>query len=183
MKATYEDIATKKGDESFFAYSFTVPAFKFKWHYHPEYELTLITRGKGKRLVGDSNESFTTGDLVLLGPGLPHTWSSDVVKKKNVSAVVIQFSDAFIQNFLHLNGFDRIAKLLSSSSRGLFFPHAKDIASHVEQLPSTAGVMKVTSLLTILQQLTSKKYAKLSSEYFNAMKSEETENRINKVCQ
>jgi AraC-like DNA-binding protein len=183
MKATYEDIAAKKGKESFFAYAFTVPAFKFKWHYHPEYEMTLITRGKGKRLVGDSNEGFTAGDLVLIGPGLAHTWSSDLVKKKNVSAVVIQFPEVFIENFLHLDGFDKIAKLLSSSSRGLFFPHAAEIARQIELLPTLIGVEKVTSLLIILQRLTSKKYVKLSSEYFNVVKSEETESRINKVCQ
>jgi AraC-like DNA-binding protein len=183
MKATYEDIPSKKGNESFLSYAFTVPSFEFKWHYHPEYELTLITQGKGKRLVGDSNESFTTGDLVLLGPGLPHTWSSDVMKNKTVSAVVIQFPREFMQGFLHLHGFDKIATLLSSASRGLFFPNAKEIIKQVEELPQHSGVEKVTSLLTILQQLTNQKAVKLSSEYFTAVKGEETENRINKVCQ
>ncbi|HPH46664.1 MAG TPA: AraC family transcriptional regulator [Chryseolinea sp.] len=183
MKANYENIASKKGNESFLAYSVAVPAFEFKWHYHPEYELTLITKGKGKRLVGDSNESFTTGDLVLLGPGLPHTWSSDVVKKKIVSAVVIQFPEEFIGNFLHLNGFEKIGKLLSTSSHGLFFPDANELIPQIEMLPESTGVEKVTSLLSILQQLTSQKVVKLSSEYFNAVKSEETEKRINKVCQ
>jgi AraC-like DNA-binding protein len=183
MRAIYENIATKKGSEPFLAYHFEVPAFEFKWHYHPEYELTLITKGKGKRLVGDSNENFVTGDLVLLGPGLPHTWSSDVVKKKNVSAVVIQFSEDFVQNFLHLKGFDKIERLLSSSSRGLFFARAKEIAQQVELLSTSSGVEKVTSLITILHQLTLQKNKRLSSDYFNAVKSEATENRINKVCQ
>ena len=183
MKAIYENISTKRGGESFLAYTFTVPAFKFKWHYHPEYELTLIIKGKGTRLVGDSNESFSTGDLVLLGSGLPHTWSSDVAKKKSGSALVIQFSKEFIQNFIQLSGFDKIAKLLSEASRGLFFPQAKEIFPQIEQLPQLTGVEKVTSFLTILQELTKQKNIKLSSEYFSAVKSEETENRINKICQ
>ena len=160
-----------------------MPSFKFKWHYHPEYELTLITSGKGKRLVGDSNESFTSGDLVLLGPGLSHTWSSDVVEKKVVSAVVIQFTEEFIGNFLHLSGFEKIAKLLSTSSHGLFFLNSKEITQQIELLPELLGVEKVTSLLSILQQLTLQKAVKLSSEYFNTVKSEETEKRINKACQ
>lgn len=183
MKAIYEDIASKQGNESFLAYGFSLPSFEFKWHYHPEYELTLITRGYGKRLIGDSNESFETGDLVLLGPGLPHTWSSDRGNKKTVAAVVIQFSEEFIQNFLHLNGFDRISALLSSASRGLFFPNPEELYPLVEQLPDSTGVDKITSLLTILQQLTEQQSIRLSSEYFSAVKSEETENRINKVCQ
>lgn len=183
MKALYEDIASKKGNESFLGYSFTVPFFEFKWHYHPEYELTLITRGTGKRLVGDCYESFEAGDLVLLGPDLPHTWSSDKVKKKNVSAVVIQFSEDFIKSFLKLPEFEKIASLLSSADRGLFFPESNLLQEEIEVLTERSGVEKVTALLSILQKLTTQKYKKLSSEYFTAVKSEETENRINKVCQ
>lgn len=183
MKAIFEDIASKKGNESFLAYSFTVPAFEFKWHYHPEYELTLITKGTGKRLVGDRYESFQTGDLVLLGPDLPHTWSSEAVNKQNVSAIVIQFTENFIDSFLQLNEFSKVSNLLSASSRGLSFPNALTIYRSLEVLPELPGVERVTSLLTILQKLTEQKYVKLSSEYFNPVKGEETENRINKVCQ
>lgn len=183
MKAIFEDIPSKKGNESFLAYEFTVSLFDFKWHYHPEYELTLITEGFGKRLVGDSNENFETGDLVLLGPGLPHTWSSEEREKKTVSAIVIQFSEEFIESFLHLHGFDKISNLLSSSSRGLHFQNPIELYQQIEQLPQVSGVEKVTSLLSILHRLATQKYIQLSSEYFNAVKSEETENRINKVCQ
>lgn len=181
MRAIYEDIAIKKGSDSFLAYHLEVSAFEFKWHYHPEYELTLITHGKGKRVVGDNTESFVTGDLVLLGPGLPHTWSSDVPNQTIASAVVVQFSEEFIQNFLHLNGFDKISKLLELSARGLFFHKTKDVAM-LEKIPTANGVERVTMLLNFLQTLTDHEFVKLSSEYFHAVKGEETENRINKVC-
>ncbi|MES2485851.1 MAG: AraC family ligand binding domain-containing protein, partial [Bacteroidota bacterium] len=95
MKALYENVESKRINTSFVAYHSMVPYFEFKWHYHPEYELTLITKGSGKRLVGDSYESFTEGDLVLLGGGLPHTWMSEP-EAGNTAAVVIQFSEDFI---------------------------------------------------------------------------------------
>lgn len=182
VKALYEDIASKTGNASFLAYAFAVPFFEFKWHYHPEYELTLITRGAGKRLVGDCYESFETGDLVLLGPELPHTWSSDKIKKQTVSAVVIQFSQDFIKNFLPLQEFKNIFALLTASQRGLFFPQAKALFSNMEALPDLSGMEKVTALLTILQQLTTLEHQKLCSEYFHAIRGEKTEKRINKVC-
>lgn len=183
MKAVFEDIASKKGNESFLAYAFAVSHFEFKWHYHPEYELTLITKGSGKRLVGDSYENFETGDLILLGPDLPHTWTSDQSAAQPSAAVVIQFSQDFADSFLQLSEFRNVSALLAAAPRGLFFPNALTVFRSVELLPETSGVEKVAALLTILQKLTEQKYVKLSSEYFNPVKGEETENRINKVCQ
>lgn len=165
------------------AYGFTVPYFEFKWHYHPEYELTLITQGNGKRLVGDSYESYSTGDLVLLGSELPHTWTSDPVKNKKVSAVVVQFSREFIERFLDLEEFKRIGSMLSSANRGLFFPDSENVAQELKALLSLSGIEKITALINILQRLTSLTPHKLSSEYFQLVKGQETESRVNKVCQ
>lgn len=44
------------------------------WHYHQALELTVFTSGQGTRFIGDRIQSFSTGDLVLLGENLPHYW-------------------------------------------------------------------------------------------------------------
>jgi AraC-like DNA-binding protein len=183
MKALFEDIESKKGNQAFLAYSFAIPSFVFKWHYHPEYELTLITQGTGKRLVGDSYQNYEAGDLVLLGPDLPHTWvSNPSKKKKQVSAVVIQFSEKFIQSFLHFNEFKEVSSLLASAARGLAFS-SRDLANEVIQLPEKLGVEKVTALFLILQKLAHQKPKKLASDYFRAVRGTENEKRINIICQ
>lgn len=185
MKAAYENVETLKGNQAYVAYSFTVPFFEFKWHYHPEYELTLITKGSGKRIIGDSHEYFTEGDLVLCGSGLPHTWSSEPSKNQTVSAVVIQFSEAFIADFIRYNECGDIRQLLEKSGRGLSFTGeiAASVSKSVAKLPGQKGVGKITSLLKILQRLTASSHRPLSSEFYTANRSKETENRINKVCQ
>jgi len=48
----------------------------FQWHHHPEYELTLTLNSRGQRFIGDHIGAYDDGDLVLIGPNLPHTWAS-----------------------------------------------------------------------------------------------------------
>lgn len=51
-------------------------AIPFEWHHHPEFELTLTRNSRGQRFIGDHVGSYDDGDLVLIGPNLPHTWAS-----------------------------------------------------------------------------------------------------------
>ncbi|HMP77283.1 MAG TPA: AraC family transcriptional regulator [Kiritimatiellia bacterium] len=101
--------------------------FPFKWHFHPEYELTLIVRGRGTRVVGDRVEAYREGDLVLLGPNLPHTWSSARTSASGKGrawnqAYILQFSAAlFGESFLRQPEMARLAALLDKSRRGLQF--------------------------------------------------------------
>jgi gentisate 1,2-dioxygenase len=117
MKAILEDIKTNQGTSSFHAFRYQVPYFQFKWHYHPEFELTYIVKGNGYRIVGNSYESFSDGDLVLLGSNLPHTWSGKADGDVNSDAIVIQFSSEFISPFLEFNESLLIKKMLENSFR------------------------------------------------------------------
>lgn len=199
IRASFEDIDSKKGTNSYLAYRYYVPLFPFQWHYHPEYELTLILEGSGKRMVGDSYEHFSAGDLVLLGPGLPHTWVSEGAS----AAVVIQFSESFITPLLQYPECERIRKLLTRSAPGLYFPArvgrggAKTAAvGHspagggnaalgdiVQHLPGKRGVARITGLLEVLQALAAATAQPLASPYFQPARGRKAEGRINKVCQ
>lgn len=185
MKPLLEDINAKKGKHSFMAYSIFPASFNFFWHYHPEYELTLVLNGRGRRLVGDSHENFEIGDLVLIGPGLPHTWVSNGSHKGQLAAVVIQFSANFIERFTELDELSVINKLLAQTRQGLTFKGEKPaiVIEHMKLLPEKSGVEKIISLLYILQELAKLKHTALASSFYQPLKGKENENRINKVCQ
>jgi AraC-like DNA-binding protein len=100
--------------------------FSRGWHFHPEYELTFIVESRGRRLVGDSIERYSSGDLVLLGPNLPHTWRSEdppgsgARRERLHRAVVIQFDQALLgERLLAFPEMEGIAGLLPRASRGL----------------------------------------------------------------
>ena len=112
MKPLLEDIGKKRGQHSIFAFEIEQQKLDFFWHYHPEYELTLIVNGKGTRMVGDHHEYFESGDLVFIGPDLPHTWMSDRHMEGNCKVVVIQFTKAFIQRFIGLEEIEKINSFL-----------------------------------------------------------------------
>ena len=88
----------KPHDASLRAFVRQEKQFPFEWHYHPEFELTLITAGRGRRFVGDHIADFREGDLVLLGALLPHTWRSGPSHsgRKRRRAIVVQFLENFL---------------------------------------------------------------------------------------
>lgn len=93
--------------------------FPFRWHYHPEAELTVIIEGRGLRFVGDSVEPFREGDCVLVGPDCPHSWSTPPRRGRSVRAQVVQFDPGLLAGLLGLREFAGAAGALARAARGL----------------------------------------------------------------
>jgi len=97
------------------------------WHNHPEYELVLIIKGKGKRLVGDHVARFEKDDLIFLGPFLPHQWvceinEADLKNGPEDEAFVIQFSYDFLgKEFFEIPENISLKRFLIQSARGYEF--------------------------------------------------------------
>lgn len=179
MKAIRENVEALKGHRSFVAYAFDVPHFEFKWHYHPEYELTLITSGSGKRMIGDSHEVFSAGDLVLIGPDIPHTWSNQPSSEVS-SAVVIQFTKDFMARFTFLPEFSWLKQLLSGARLGLHFP-SSGMADKIQELPALQGSQRILALLSLLEGLSDSHFRELVSETYSTIRHADAD-RINIVC-
>ena len=188
MKAHFEKVPS--GNSSFLAFERIDLEFPFYWHYHPEFELTLILEGQGQRLVGDGIADYGPGDLVLLGPNLPHSWRSGPVKFSAGGcqrAVVVQFCENFLgEEFFRLEEMAAIVRLLKRSASGLAFGHTKTgrvVAQKLAEFRSLSPAHRVISLLNILLAISSEDDANvLSTERVRAICRVEDQQRVETVC-
>lgn len=118
MKAVFEQLNTEQSS-SFILRQFDVPKFDAPFHFHPEYELTLILKGEGQRYVGQQVNEFFVGDLVFLGANLPHCWVNQPIENENASAIVIQFGELFLgKGILDLPEMKKVQAFLEKSKSG-----------------------------------------------------------------
>jgi AraC-like DNA-binding protein len=185
MKARIEKIAPG-GAASFICRRRSDPRFGFTWHFHPEIELTLIVRSRGRRFVGDSIEPYDDGDLVLLGPDLPHTWDSDPRRKGPHEAVFCQFSASFLgPDFLRAPELAPVRRLLDRAARGLRFSGKtqKAAARRMEGMDRLQGLARLAALLEVLDLLArSRDVRPLSSREFVPALRRGDAGRIDRVC-
>lgn len=135
-----------------------------KWHHHPEYELALIKKGRGRRIVGDNIDRFKENDLVLLGPYTPHEWMCDSEyfapdDKFLGEGIVIQFLQDFLgEKFFEVPENIPLNKILNKSSRGVeILGESKEkIIDKMESMVgknSTACLYTLFSIFEILSSL------------------------------
>jgi AraC-like DNA-binding protein len=188
MRAHFEKVSS--GAASLLAFERVDLEFPFYWHYHPEFELTLIVDSHGQRLVGDGIADYGPGDLVLLGPNLPHSWRSGPVHLSTESchrAVVVQFREDFLgKPFFQLDEMETIVRLLKRSASGLAFGHAANaraLAQKIVEFPRLTPARRIIRLLDVLLDLAEESHAKvLSTDRVRPMCRVEDQQRIEQIC-
>lgn len=175
-------------DASLVAFARSEPVFEWNWHYHPEFELTWIGRGSGTRLVGDHSEKYGPGDLVLLGPNLPHTWFSsddDRMPDANRAIVVLFRSRMFPESLLSAPEFSAVSQLLARSSRGLRFPESKsqEIGEALSRLLEQNGLERWLGLAKILERLASFECEELADPRYRHQRSFKLSYRLERVME
>ena len=156
MKAKLEKI------EPGFGSSFTIRKFQRRkgsftadWHFHPEYEIVYISNGRGKRHIGDHISYFEDGDLIFLGPDLPHFGFTEDSSEEHTE-IVVQMKKEFLgKEFFLTPEMQAIQQLFERSKQGLsYFGKTKmEIGSRLETILEMDSFDRLLELLTIFQKM------------------------------
>jgi AraC-like DNA-binding protein len=166
------------------------PHFDANWHFHPHYQLFTVLKGTGKRLIGDSIQTFGPGDTVFLGPDVPHLWRSDAIFFEGkpdlyTQGIVVYFQEDFLgKDFLDRHEMTAVRELLVESKRGIAYngPLREHIRSELGAFKHLDGFQSVLRLLALLHHIAHEEGGTpiASFGYVNNYKVSETE-RMQKV--
>lgn len=128
-----------------------------KMHSHKNFELNLITSGSGRRIVGNNISSYTTGDLVLLGPNISHCWEVlETDKEKEPECIVTHFYENIIgSDFFNIPELEKVVDLLKKADGGILFkgPKTEKVVATLGRMVDLKGLERYIGLLRVFSLL------------------------------
>lgn len=136
-----------------------------EWHSHPEFEISFIKQGSGKRIIGNHVSSFKSGDLTIIGPNIPHLFKEENHVQpiiEDAICYVLQFNkELFDSNLLSFNELQLLKNFLDRSLFGISYTGitVRKAERQFFKIDRSHGLIKFIEMLNLLALLAS------SSEY------------------
>jgi len=185
MEIIYEKIFVPH-KHSFITRKLQMEESSHRIHSHENFELNYITSGSGKRIIGNSISSYSEGDLVLLGPNIPHCW--DVIPTENATppeCIVTHFYENIISSdFFKIPELEEVMALLKNASNGIWFKGKKTekVGVVLKKMATLSGLERYIELLKVfnlLLQIEERENLTLPSSLPNSF--DKDHDQINKV--
>jgi AraC-like DNA-binding protein len=118
----------------------------------------LTLNSRGHRYVGDDVEPYDDGDLILIGPGIPHGWHSReaVDAARPHVALVAWFTREWVAGLTTLlPETARISGMLARATQGLSFGQAArdEVGPLIESMRTATSARRLVLLLDVLTTL------------------------------
>lgn len=81
------------------------PSEQIGLHYWNSWEMSYIVSGKGRRILGDTEEPFCAGEVVLVVPEMPHQWifsPGETDGDGNIENITISFPADLLSRLSHV---------------------------------------------------------------------------------
>lgn len=160
------------------------------WHFHPQCEVIIIEEGAGSLYVGDGITNFHPGDVIVLGPNIPHLLRCDPEYFKDdsqliVKASVIYFNEKFLGNdFLNFDEAVTIKQMITTAGSGMIFTGnaTEKIKNIFYSMINKNGFDRMIDFLLLLNTIgLNRNYKLLSSIGFQLSFDKKEVNRLNDI--
>ncbi|HEY5392963.1 MAG TPA: AraC family transcriptional regulator [Hanamia sp.] len=165
---------------------------KNEWHYHSECELLYIKKSCGIWLIGDYKGHFESGDVILLGAGIAHSFRHEnryITEEETVQGealVSLFLPELFGESFLNLPEIKEIKNLLEVSKRGIKMKGMtkEKVGVIMEEMLEAGKGRKLINLLNILQLITERnEYEILATEGYSCKNEKINNDRISLIIE
>ncbi|RME92762.1 MAG: AraC family transcriptional regulator, partial [Bacteroidetes bacterium] len=122
---------------------------KPQWHFHPEYEIVYVEKGDGRRHIGDHIGEYQQGELIFLGPNLPHLCYLQPYRE-----IVLQMRAELLgDSWLEQPEFHAVKQLFNRAKGGLVFhqPTKHQAGAMLRKMLDQPPFERLIQLLQLLQ--------------------------------
>ena len=160
----------KREKESYRVQIDEVSHFYDLFHFHQEFQITLIQKGFGTCIIGDYISTFKPGDLFVIGQNLPHVFRSDksfyTNEDLNCLSTSLLLSPNFTQNpFFELDELIGFKTFFQNAKRGIRYSTRNnsqliDLFQNIKPNKNEKGII---SVFEFISKLSSKQKAQYLS--------------------
>ncbi len=123
-------------------------------HRHNELQLSLIVKGTGKLIIGDSVHPFNDGEFYAIGANIPHVFKTETTQKE-VHMISLFFTEhTFGANFFQLSDLQEIAPFFKTTKDGFqLLSHTKQVGSIMNEITVVSKLSRIILFLKLLSIL------------------------------
>lgn len=157
--------------------------FYNKLHQHEEIQISLIVKGEGSLIVGDTINFYNTDDIFIIGSHLPHVFMSNNKALKESHMLTVFFSKSSFGNpFFELGELKDVSAFFKRSQFGFKLKSKKKMASNlINELEHASRFEKLIILLQLLKIGSEARYTSLSSFIYDKAYSDDEGERMRNV--
>lgn len=148
-------------------------------HQHEEVQISFIKEGYGTLVVGDTVHSYDTGDVIIIGGGLPHVFKNTTAQA--VMHTVFFSAEAFGSRFLALDEGKGIGDFYAFAKAGFKTKTTPDITALIDLISTAQGMNRLAYFIELIKVLSVSKRKPLSHFLYERTISEKDGKRMSAI--
>ncbi|CAM1343962.1 AraC family transcriptional regulator [Tenacibaculum amylolyticum] len=125
------------------------------FHQHEEIQISIIIKGTGTLIVGDTIHNYKSSDIFVIGSNLPHVFKSDTTRNDESFMISLFFTQhSFGKDFFHLDDFSALENFFQKSLNGFKITTNNNLLlQYFLSLRDTSSLDRFIIFFKILQEL------------------------------